>query len=71
MNHLTIHKHQEPNYLLSYYLCAYKAPYKALLFPFSLIPFPFCEAGIFTTVERTLQITPFYSKQTQFPERPK
>jgi hypothetical protein len=23
---------------------------------------------IFTTVERTLQITPFYSKQTQFPK---
>ena len=41
-----------------------------LLFPFSLIPFPFCEAGISTTVKSPLQITPFYAKQTQFAESP-
>jgi hypothetical protein len=57
MSHLTIHKHREPKYLR-----AYNVP----LFPFSLIPFPFYEADTFTTVERTLQITPFYAKQTQF-----
>ena len=38
------------------------------LFPFSLIPFPFCEAGIFTLVKNPLQIAPFYAKQTQFPK---
>jgi len=37
-----------------------------LLFPFSLIPFPFCEAGIFTLVESALQIRPFMQNKPNF-----
>jgi len=52
--------------------CPHQADYAfcLLLFPFSLIPFSFCEAGISTTVEDSLQISSFYAKQTQFRESP-
>jgi len=40
-----------------------------LLFPFSLIPFPFCEAGIFTTVESALQISPFMQNKPNLVRR--
>jgi hypothetical protein len=37
-----------------------------LLFPFSLIHFPFCEAGISTTVENSLQISHFIQNKPNF-----
>ena len=37
-----------------------------LLFPFLLFPFPFCEAGIFTTVESALQISSFMQNKPNF-----
>jgi hypothetical protein len=37
-----------------------------LSFPFSLFTFPFCEAGISTTVENPLQISPFLTNKPNF-----
>jgi hypothetical protein len=41
-------------------------PFLILLSPFSLIPFPFCEAGSSTTVESALQIRPFLTNKPNF-----
>ena len=50
--------------------CPHQADYAfcLLLFPFSLIPFSFCEAGISTTVEDSLQISSFMQNKANLPE---